>query len=53
MKEFKTDSCIVRVHSPEITKEKADRQTKQIRKAAEDLLKAYGRRAAECQPAFK
>lgn len=40
MKELKTDAYIVRIHSPEITKEKADRQMKQIKKAAEKLLKA-------------
>lgn len=43
MKEFKTDGCIVRIHSPEITKEKAERQMKQIKKAAEKLLKSRER----------
>ena len=53
MKEFKTDGCIVRVHSPEITKEKADRQTKRIQKAAEKLLKSREGRATGCRQAFK
>ena len=43
MKEFRTDNCIVRVHSPEITKEEAIRQMKQIQKAAEKLLKSRER----------
>lgn len=38
MKEIKTDSSIVRIYSPEITKEKAARQTKRMKKAAEKMM---------------
>lgn len=34
------EKFIVRVHHPDITKEEHDRRMKQVRKAAEDVLKA-------------
>ena len=40
MKEIKTDSCVIRIYSPEVTKEKAAHRMKQIGTAAEKLLKA-------------
>lgn len=40
MKEIKTDSFIIRVHSPNITKENTSRQMRQIQKSAEKLLKS-------------
>lgn len=41
MKEIKTDSCLIRIYSPEVTKEKAAHRSKRICKAAEKILKTY------------
>ena len=44
MKEIITDNFIIRVHTPEITAEKAAFQMKLIKKAAEELLKSKERK---------
>ena len=44
MKEIKTDKYIIRIHTPEITAEKAAFQMKLIQKAAENLLKSKERK---------
>ena len=45
MKEIITEKAIIRIISPDITKEKAAMRRQQIEKAAETILKSYGRRA--------
>lgn len=39
MKEIRTNETLIRVHSPEITKEKSARRMRSIKKAAEKMLK--------------
>lgn len=40
VQEFVYPNAIVRVHRPDITQEEHDRRMKQVRKAAENVLKA-------------
>ena len=53
VQKFTFPNAIINVHFPDLTNEKRKQRTKTMQKASEALLKSYGRRAAECQPAFK